>query len=388
MLIMIKAMPKQKQASQLISLFARLSISAVAIVTALALSFGTPLISAITVQQQINQLQQENAQNEQAVEKLEDQALNYQDAIDKLAAKISNLQAKIDDNNKTQEELKERIQEAQQELDRLKEILGENIKAMYLEGDISTLEMLASSRDLSEYVDKQQYRNSVQDRITETLEKIIILKNELRTKKTAIDELLKEQNEQKAELANSRDKQHSLLSYNEAQQEEFNKETKNNQQRIDELVASQRSANISTDGGYYFLRFPGTVKSFSPGNYPWRNAGFSMQLGPCSYTDSWPDYPDGWGYCTRQCVSYAAWAVGASGRSIPYFYGSARFWVGAAISHGISVSRSPQPGDIAISTSGYWGHAMYVESVSGNHFTTSEYNTYLDGRLHYMTRSY
>src|SRR3990167_9296042 len=250
---MIKAMQKQKQASQLISLFARLSISAVAIVTALALSFGTPLISAITVQQQINQLQQENAQNEQAVEKLEDQDLNYQDAIDKLAAKISNLQAKIDDNNKTQEELKERIQEAQQELDRLKEILGENIKAMYLEGDISTLEMLASSRDLSEYVDKQQYRNSVQDRITETLEKIIILKNELRTKKTAIDELLKEQNEQKAELANSRDKQHSLLSYNEAQQEEFNKETKNNQQRIDELVASQRSANISTDGGYYFL---------------------------------------------------------------------------------------------------------------------------------------
>ena len=70
------------------------------------------------------------------------------------------------------------------------------------------------------------------------------------------------------------------------------------------------------------------------------------------------------------------------------YYGNARDWVAAAYARGVEVTRSPQPGDVAISTSGYWGHAMYVEGVSGSTFTTSEYNTYLDGRLTYQTRNF
>jgi surface antigen len=70
------------------------------------------------------------------------------------------------------------------------------------------------------------------------------------------------------------------------------------------------------------------------------------------------------------------------------YWGNARDWVGNAYANGYGVYRSPQPGDVAISTSGYWGHAMYVESVNGRSFTTSEYNTYLDGNLTYQTRSY
>lgn len=383
---MTMAMPKQKLKNRAISYIARLPLLILVFVFVLSYAFA-PFAGA-NIQDQINQLQQKNAQNQEKVETLEDQALNYEDAIDKLAAKIYQLQLKIDDNTKQQTRLEEEISKAQAELNKLRAILGENIKALYLEGDITTLEMLASSKDLSEYVDKEQYRLSVQDQVTETLEKIIALKNKLRTKKTAVDKLLDEQNEQKAELANSRDKQDSLLSYNQTQQTEFNQKTKNNQQKIDDLIASQRRANDSTDGGYYFLRFPGSASSFSPGNYPYRNAGFSMQLGPCSNNDSWPDYLDRWGYCTRQCVSYVAWAVEASGRSAPMYYGSARNWVGSAISHGVPVYRTPQRGDVAISTSGYWGHAMYVESVSGNTFNTSEYNTHLDGRLYYRTRTF
>jgi len=100
------------------------------------------------------------------------------------------------------------------------------------------------------------------------------------------------------------------------------------------------------------------------------------------------DGPDKWGYCTRQCVSYAAWAVEASGRSAPRYYGNAKNWVDAAYRNGVEVSRTPQPGDVAISTSGTWGHAMYVERVEGARIYVSQYNAGLDGEFSYQWRNY
>ncbi|MEO5627899.1 MAG: CHAP domain-containing protein [Candidatus Saccharimonadales bacterium] len=344
-----------------------------------------PSVKADSVSDQINTLQQENARNNDVVANLQDQATSYQDAIGKLQAAIATLQSQIDANTAEQNRLQTEITNAENELVKQKEVLGTNIKQMYLEGQISTLEMLASSKDLSQFVDKQQYRNSVQQKIKTTLDKITALKHQLNSQKEQIEKLLADQKQKQSSQQASRAEQANLLSFNEGQQSVYNQKTKDNQSKIDALIASQRRANFNPDGGYYFLRFPGPVNGINPNAYPYANAGFGMSPGPGCVDN---DGPDPWGYCTRQCVSYTAWAVQASGRSAPSFYGNARDWVGAAYARGIQVSRTPQPGDVAISTSGYWGHAMYVQGVSGGSFTTSEYNTYLTGQLSYQTRNY
>lgn len=375
-LTMVKPMLKQK--FQKTNLFQRILVISLIGIFSVGF-FAAPFANADTFQSQISQLQAQNAANDQAVEKLEDEATSYQDAIAKLEAKIKQLQGRIDANKAEQARLNREIAAAELELQKQKETLGNNIKSMYLEGDISMLEMLATSKDLSDFVDKEQYRKTVQDKIKSTLDKVNALRLELKTKKSAVDALLREQTAQQNKLSANRQEQHRLLNLNQSQISEFNRKTEKNRQKIDELIAAQRRANFNPDGGYYFLRFPGSDRSINPGNYPFRNAGFSMQLGPCSHTDRYPDSPDNWGYCTRQCVSFAAWAVEASGRSAPMYYGNARDWVSAAYARGIPVYRSPQPGDVAISTSGYWGHAMYVQSVSGGSFYSLEYNGNLDG---------
>lgn len=342
-------------------------------------------VHALSIQEQITSLQQQNDEYKSTIARLQGEATSYQDAIAQLKAAIDALQGQIDANTVEQQKLQADIVTAEAELVKQKVLLGENIKAIYLEGQISTIEMLASSKDLSEFVDKEQYRNSVKDKIKATLEKITAIKLELIANKEGVEALLKVQNDQQAQLNESRSEQSNLLAYNESQQNDFNQKTKDNQSKIDSLIASQRRANFNPDGGYYFIRFPGAISPINPNSYPYANAGFGMSPGPGCVDN---DGPDVWGYCTRQCVSYAAWAVEASGRSAPTYYGNARDWVAAAYARGIEVSRSPQPGDVAISTSGYWGHAMYVEGVSGSTFTTSEYNTYLDGRLTYQTRNY
>lgn len=366
----------------------RLAHKVPVLLVALVIAFtGTTVgvVRADTISDQINQLRQENAANRNTVAQLQDQAVSYQDAINKLQAAINTLQAQINANTAEQARLQAEMTKAEEELAKQKTILGENIKQMYLEGEISTLEMLASSKDLGEFVDKEQYRNSVQGKIKDTMDKITELRRQLRDQKDQVEKLLEEQKVQQAAQEEGRRQQAELLAYNQGQQTAYNQKTKDNQKKIDDLVASQRKANFNPDGGYYFLRFPGNPRGFSPDSYPYRNAGFGMSPGPGCVDN---DGPDAWGYCTRQCVSYAAWAVVASGRSAPMYYGNARDWVAAAYARGIPVYRNPEPGDIAISTAGYWGHAMYVESVSGNTFRTSEYNTYLTGQLSYQTRNY
>jgi peptidoglycan hydrolase CwlO-like protein len=380
----IKTMLKQQLKSFATHKIAKIPVFVLVAILVLA-TVALPRVRADNISDQINALQQQNASNRNTVAQLQDQATSYQDAINKLRATISALQAQINANAAEQARLQNEITVAEAELAKQKLLLGENIKTMYLEGQLSTLEILASSDNLSDFVNKEQYRSSVQDKITTTLSKINDLKHQLQAQKEQVDLLLKQEQDDKAQVDAAYAQQSQLLAYNEQQQADYNQKTKDNQSKIDALIASQRRANFNPDGGYYFLRFPGTVQQFSPDNYPYRNAGFGMSPGPGCVDN---DGPDQWGYCTRQCVSYAAWAVVASGRSAPMYYGNAVDWVAAAYARGIPVSRTPQPGDIAISTAGYWGHAMYVQSVSGNSFNTSEYNTYLTGQLSYQTRNY
>ena len=380
-------MPKQIQQNTKYKLLQNAK-AGLAVLLAIVVSCGiiaSPLAQADSVQDQINQLRAENANNRSAVAQLEVQATSYQDAISKLNAQILQLQGQINANEVEQAKLQQQIVEAEAELAKQKKLLGENIKAMYLEGQITTLEMLASSKDLSEFVDKQQYRDSVKNKIKDTLDKVTSLKLALKTKKEGVELLLAQQKQQQAEVTSAQAQQAQLLAYNQQQQSDYNQKSRDNQSKIDALIASQRRANFNPDGGYYFIRFPGVANGFNPDAYPYRNAGFGMSPGPGCVDN---DGPDPWGYCTRQCVSFAAWAVVASGRSAPMFWGNARDWVAAAYARGYEVSRSPQPGDVAISTSGYWGHAMYVQSVSGNSFYSLEYNGNLDGRPSNRTRGF
>lgn len=349
---------------------------------------GFSQVSADRFDEQIKELQRQNEQNRATVADLSQTATDYKTAIAQLEGQIGQLEGQIRENIARQAQLKQQIEENERELERQRDVLGADIKAMYVDGDISTIEMLATSKNLSDFVDKEAYRNAVQKQIQETLKKITKLQSELQTQKDEVEKLLREQQSQQASLQSSRNEQSRMLAYNQQQQNDFNQRTKNNQARIDDLIAQQRRANEGPLSGVYFIRFPGAVADHdvTVDDYPYKNAGFSMQLGPCTFTDQYPDHPDRWGYCTRQCVSYAAWAVERSGRTTPKYYGSAKNWVSAAPDSWIH--RDPQPGDVAITTGGMWGHAMYVEKVEGDRIYVSQYNSSLRGEYSTAWRTY
>mgnify|MGYP001248208830 CR=1 FL=1 len=348
-----------------------LSQTAFVFAAATAMVFGfaaSPVVYANNLQQQINQLQAENANNQAAVNQLKVQADTYQGEINRLQTEINGIQAQIRESEAKRDDLENQIRLAQEELERQKVLLGTNIKAMYVEGDITTLEMLASSRDLSEFLDKQQYRDSVQQKIKNTLDKITALKAQLREQKTQVEKLLADQQAMNQQLSASQAQQSALLAYTQDQKNQYTAQIKANNAQISELRRQQAIENAKLFGGT-----PGSGPACG-GGYPGSAPG-PWGVWGCNYP---LDYSiDSWGMYNRECVSYTAFKVAASGRYMPYWggRGNANRWDDNAIAAGIPVDGNPRVGDVAISNAGFYGHAMYVEHVyDDGRILVSQYN--------------
>lgn len=95
---------------------------------------------------------------------------------------------------------------------------------------------------------------------------------------------------------------------------------------------------------------------------------------------------DSWGMYNRECVSYAAWKVYQTYGYMPFWggVGNANQWPSDARRAGITTSSVPKVHSVAISMYGYYGHAMWVEAVSGNMVYVSQYNYDLHGHYSEM----
>jgi surface antigen/peptidoglycan hydrolase CwlO-like protein len=364
-------MPKQNKKYQLNYAFrALLVIAAVATVVG-----GASMVSADKYDDQINALSAQNATAAGVLNGLETQAGSYQAVISQLQKQIDSVRSQIAANQAQQAQLQQQIADDQKEINQKKSSLGDDIKTMYIDGQMTTIEELASSKNLSDYVDKEEYRTSVQNQLHDKIKEIAGLQAQLQSKKREIDQLVASEQSQNNQLTSDQAQQNQLLAYNPGQQDAYNSQIANNSSQIASLRKQQLAANARFIGG----------GSYSPGSGPACGGG---------YPGVWCNAPqdsliDTWGMYNRECVSYTAFKVAQSGRYMPYWggRGNANQWPGDAQAAGISMSYGggARPGDVAISTAGAFGHAMYVESVSGSTVNVSQYNAALDGR--YSTRS-
>ena len=188
---------------------------------------------------QIRQLEAQNAVADNKVDSLMTGAKNLEGAIATLQGRINDLQAKITANKAKSAQLKEDIKQAEAELEKQRGILGDNIRAMYLEGDISTVEMLATSKNLSDFVDKQQYRSVVSDKINDQLKVIEALKAKLAKQRKTVEELIKQDEAMRREISAQRAEKSRLLQLNKQQQADFNAKIAQNNKKIQEVRKAQ-----------------------------------------------------------------------------------------------------------------------------------------------------
>lgn len=324
---------------------------------------GTRFVFADQFDEQINRLRTENQEKSSKKDALQVEATSFEQKISELQQQISILQDQITKDQAKSEDLKNRIAESEKELERQRSLLAGNLRAMYLEGDMSTLEMLASSKDISEYVDKQQYRNSIKNKISTTMAQISALKRELKANRDMLEKTIAEAKNRQSILDSQRAEEARLLGMNTEQRNQLVSEINSNNAEISRLRAEQAAANRRLLG-------PDIRNVPDTSGYPWANAPFPNEIA------------DPWGMYLRQCVSYTAWKVWKDGKFMPYWggRGNANQWDDNALAEGIPVDNNPTRGSIGISNAGYYGHAVYVEADYGDgRILISQYNAGWDG---------
>lgn len=343
------------------------------VVVCSALAFVTaPQVLADRFDDQINGLQNEINGFQAQANELAARGDSLQRALDVITNEKNILQAQIDLNQAKFDQLTADIKANEEKLDRQRRTINKTVAQIYANGDTTPIVMLASSKNVGEYVSAQEVRGSVRDQMKSAMDQVKKLKAELARQQTEIKQVLADQAAQREALLAKENEQATLVAQTRGEEAAYQNMISSKSSEIENLRSQQRAANA---------RFIGAA-----GSGPACGGGYPGQ---------WCEIPmdsavDNWGMYNRQCVSYTAFKVAASGRHMPYWggVGNAHEWDDNAMAAGIPVDGNPRPGDVAISNAGYYGHAMYVESVNGNGtITVSQYNADWRGTYSVVTIS-
>lgn len=364
----------------------KISLGLLAFVMAVAAPIG--LIQKAFADQwdsQISSLQAQANQYQKQADELRAQGDTLQNKLDQINAQVAALQAQIQANQARHNQLQADITANQKKLQTSQDALGDMLANLYVDDKVSEVELLASARNLGDYVDKQEYRSSVRDQLNTTISDVKKIKAKLESDNKAVEKVLADLDVQNKQLSATQADQQRLVDQTRGQEAAYQELVASSRNQLQSVLAQQQAYYASLGGGGNM----GTVGSFTywgwSGNQGCGGGGYPYCGGQDTYVDPWNLY-------NRECVSYAAWAISARfHKSVGAFHGdgnamdwpySAPRWSGA-----YRVS-SPQPGDaVVLPASGGFapiGHLMVVESVSGDNVFVSQYNFYGSGQYSTM----
>ena len=328
---------------------------------------------------EIQAKQQEADNYNSEASRLGEMADSLQAELDKINGQISAIQTQISDSQKKINSLNDQIKKNEELIKHNRKAMGRILADLYVDDQISPLEMLASSKNISDYIDKQEQRNSLKTSLNDKIKEIKSLQKKLEENKKSVENTLRDQESQRNAMAAKQSERAKLIADTKNDQNNYTALAQKRNSEVAKLREEQRAAIVAAlttqNGG----SSRGAVPPASPGGggYPaiWRNAPLDA-------------YVDKWDLFTRECVSYAAWKVASTGRYVPNFGGAghAYQWPSTVARYGIQSGSTPKAGSVAMWKIGRYGHVMYVEAVHGDgSLTVSDYNLEWDGQYRYYT---
>lgn len=312
-------------------------------------------VAADTYDDRIRAIEAEVSSYQQEAARLANEAASLQQAVDSLTAQKNTIQAQVDLSQAKYDKLIADIAANEKKLSDTQAVLTTTISDMAAEGQTSPIEVLAGSSSVGDFVTRQEYRDSVQAQVQTSIEQIMTIKQQLAQQKIDVERVLADQKAQRDQLAAKEAEQAALLAQTQGQEAAYQSLIGQKQSDISGLRAEQAAANAAASSRYSVANL--TSGGSGCGGYPavWCYAGQDTLV-------------DNWGMYNRECVSYTAWKVAASGRYMPYWggRGNANEWPSSARADGIATGSTPQVGSVAIMYVGYYGHAMYVERINSN----------------------
>lgn len=297
--------------------------------------------------------------------------------VERLNAEIASLQAEIESNQAVANDLSVQIALNEEKLDLQQTALAKLLVSMHFDKEPEAIILLAGSSSLSDYSEKQARQSTVKSQISASAESVKTLKAELESQKVAVDALIESAETSRAEITRKKIEQEALIVKYQNNAEAFAADAASARETMQQEIAAEIARYNS-----------GGVVGEGYNSYP--------------FSDICPDYTytaiargDGaYGGYKCQCTSYAGWKAYEAYGVLISSWGNARYWIGSgSVSktargrdgryHAYRVDHNPAPHTVAVSTSGVFGHVMWVESVNSNGtINISEYNNTASAASH------
>lgn len=280
----------------------------------------------------------------------------YQAEVGRKSNEIAAIQADIDQNQAEIDDLKIKIDNNIKKLEQLRESIKKTVVKLYLEKDISELEMLASSDSVVDFTTRQSNQEIIQAKIKSIVEETKKFKAELETQQQLAQQKKHDNEARYAEVDEKRSELADMAAQWAGREAEFTNTANAKEQERAALMTQQQHQILEDLGG------PSSNQRCG-GGYPY--CGYALDGGV-----------DPWGMYYRECVSYTAWRVHNAYGNMPYWggHGNANQWVNNAVAAGIPTGSTPKPGSVGVSFGGWYGHVVWVESVVGSTVYYSDYN--------------
>lgn len=359
---------------------------------AVLLSVSVPLamierVAADKWDDQINSLRAQANQYQAQANELKARGNTLQQKLDEINAEIASIQANIQANRAKHDKLQADIALNQKKLQDSQNVLGDMLANLYVDDKVSSIEMLASSENIGDFVDKQEYRSSVRDNLNVTISEVKKIKAQLEADSKAVEKVLADLKIQNDQLSTVQAEQQNLVNQTRGEEAAYQQLVASSKAQMQSIAAQQQAyyASLVARGGGN----SGVVGSFQY----WGWSGNKGCSGGYPYCAGGLDYGvDPWNLYYRECVSYVAWALQSRfGKTVNPWRGdgNAGQWPSSAARwSGAYRVTSPQPGDVVVlpASGGFApvGHVMIVESVSGNDMFVSQYNFYGTGQYSTM----
>ena len=298
--------------------------------------------------------------NQSEAKQYTDKAESVNQVISQLDAEINNLSAEIAANEAKVTELNTEIEANEKKLSETQAALAEMLVNMHFSGDSEPITILAGSKTISDYAEKQAREDVAKQEITAASERIKEIKEKLNSQKEEAEKALAISEENRRLVATKKSDQQVLKSEYEKSANDATALASYWEEQLKALAWTPPSNTVG-----YGARAWGANNTY-PYRYncPQDNVRYSAYGGAVCQCTSYASYKayEKWGI-TNAWGGHAYNYVNASGYYVPSTGGRTY------------VDRNPAANTIAIQLGGAYGHVMWVESVNADgSINVTEYN--------------
>jgi len=174
--------------------------------------------SAAELQSAIDSLDAQASANEAILHGIENEVDSLENKLAYYRTQIAQINLVVKSTELEIDRLTIELEEAKVELARQKSVLAESLKTLYIEGNVSTLDLVLASEEFTEFISQQEYLNTLKNNVEISTQQVIDLKGEIELNKVEQETLLESQIRQRKGLKDAQEEQQRLLNITKGQE--------------------------------------------------------------------------------------------------------------------------------------------------------------------------